>query len=313
MSFSVNADAMSQQAPSPVINAVAALEPLKTISRRWPTYISGIISILLLIGLGRELLRGGFSGLGHAMPANPLFYIIFILLYMVQPVSDYIIFKRLWGMPVAGIIPILRKLVANEILLGYSGEAYFYAWARAKLDMVAAPFAAIKDVSILSAVVGNVLTLLLLAMASPFAFEMLPTELVKPVIGSAVVVIAISLGILLFRGRLFSLERSQLRWVFGVHVLRTIAYTGLLALCWHMALPDVPLGIWMLLVTSRQLVSRLPLIPNKDIVFANLTLLLIGRDGALTQLVAVTVALTLVCHAIALAITWLPLFKRGKV
>ena len=121
--------------------------------------------------------------------------------------------------------------------------------------------------------------------------------------------LALSLAILLFRGRLFSLPASELRWVFLVHLVRTIAYTALLALCWHLALPLVPLALWMLLVTGRQLVARLPLVPNKDIVFANLAVFLVGNDAAVTRLVALTVALTLLCHVIVFALTWLPLRK----
>ncbi len=269
--------------------------------------------MLLLGGLFHALAGGGLSGLKTALPSSPFFYFTFALLYSVQPIADFIIFRKLWQMPLSGIVPILRKLVANEVLLGYSGEAYFYAWARTKLKMVTTPFAAIKDVSILSAVVGNIVTLLLLAIATPFAYQMLPADLVRPIIWSAVVIILMSLGIMAFRGRLFSLERHELIWVFGVHLLRTLIYTGLLSLCWHLALPAVPLSIWMILVTSRNLVSRLPLVPNKDIVFANLALLMVGSDGEVAKLIAITVALTLLCHGIILALTWLPNLKRTTI
>jgi hypothetical protein len=309
----MNGAALVDQPAAPDINPAAALEPLRAIGNRWPTYLSGIISILLLGGLFHALAGGGLSGLETALPSSPFFYFIFALLYGVQPVSDFIIFRKLWQMPLSGIIPILRKLVANEVVLGYSGEAYFYAWARTKLNMVTTPFAAIKDVSILSAVVGNIVTLLLLAIATPFAYQMLPTNLVRPIVWSAVVIMFMSLGIMAFRGRLFSLERRELIWVFGVHLLRTLVYTGLLSLCWHLALPAVPIGIWMLLVTSRNLVSRLPLVPNKDIVFANLALLMVGSNGEVAKLIAITVALTLLCHGIILALTWLPNLKRNAV
>lgn len=295
-------------APTPT-PPLAALKPLTPIRSRWPALVSGLLSLALLAGLIRELLGGGLAALHEALPTNPLFYLVFLAIYAVQPLSDLVIFRRLWGLPLSGIVPILRKLVANEILLGYSGEAYFYAWARTRLNMVAAPFAAIKDVSILSAVVGNIFTLALLAIATPFAYSLLPAEHIRPILGSVGVMLALSLAILLFRGRLFSLPASELRWVFLVHLVRTIAYTGLLALCWHLALPLVPLALWMLLVTGRQLVARLPLVPNKDIVFANLAVFLVGNDAAVTRLVALTVALTLLCHVIVFALTWLPLRK----
>lgn len=295
-------------APTPTPH-LAALEPLTPIRSRWPALLSGLLSLALLAGLMRELLGGGLAALHEALPTNPLFYLVFLAIYAVQPLSDLVIFRRLWGLPLSGIVPILRKLVANEILLGYSGEAYFYAWARTRLNMVAAPFAAIKDVSILSAVVGNIFTLAMLAVATPFAYSLLPAEHIRPILGSVGIMLALSLAILLFRGRLFSLPASELRWVFLVHLVRTIAYTGLLALCWHLALPLVPLALWMLLVTGRQLVARLPLVPNKDIVFANLAVFLVGNDAAVTRLVALTVALTLLCHVIVFALTWLPLRK----
>lgn len=289
---------------------LASLEPVRVIRKRWPSWISGALSLLLLLVMMRELLNGGLSALRSAMPTDPFFYLIFLAIYLVQPISDFIIFRRVWGLPVFGIVPILRKLVANELLLGYSGEAYFYAWARARLNMVAAPFAAIKDVSILSAVVGNLVTLALLALAAPFASSVLPSDLIKPVIGSVAVILGLSLAILAFRGRLFSLPARQLRWIFGVHFVRTLSYSALLALCWHVALPEVPLTIWMLLVTGRQLVARLPLVPNKDIVFASLAVLLVGSDAEVTRLIAITVAMTLLCHGIVLAFTWLPMRER---
>jgi hypothetical protein len=305
--------ALAEKSAAPVINSVTALEPLRIIGRRWPKYLSGIISLLLLGGLAHELSGGGLTSLQTALPNNPLFYLVFTMLYSVQPVADFIIFRKLWQMPVSGIVPILRKLVANEVLLGYSGEAYFYAWARSKLNMATTPFAAIKDVSILSAVVGNVVTLVLLVLATPFAYQMLPANLVRPIIWSAVVIMVMSLGIMALRGRLFSLERRELIWVFGVHIMRTLIYTGLLSLCWHLALPTVPLAIWMILVTSRNLVARLPLVPNKDIVFANLALIMVGSDGDVARLIGVTVALTLLCHGVVLVLTWLPDFKRTIV
>ena len=289
-----------------------ALEPLIPARHRWPIIASGVISLLLLAGLVRELVQGGLGALHQSLPTNPLFYVVFAAIYAVQPLSDFVIFRRLWGLPAAGIAPILRKMVANEILLGYSGEAYFYAWARARLSMVAAPFAAIKDVSILSAVAGNVFTLGLLGLAAPFAYTLLPAEHIRPILGSAAIMLMLSLAILLFRGRLFSLPARDLRWVFLIHLARTFVYTALLALCWHLALPLVPLALWLLLVTGRQLVARLPLVPNKDILFANFALFFVGSDAAVMHLVALTVALTLLCHILVLVLTWVPFRKEAS-
>ena len=50
------------------------------------------------------------------------------------------------------------------------------------------------------------------------------------------------------------------------------------------------------------LVSRLPLVPNKDLLFANFALLLLGAGDALAGLVAFTAALTLVVHLVLLGL-----------
>jgi len=79
-----------------------------------------------------------------------------------------VIFRRLWRIPAEGAVALARKYVGNELLLGYIGEAYFYAWARQRAPLVGAPFGAIKDVAILSAMVGNAATIAIMAAAYPF-------------------------------------------------------------------------------------------------------------------------------------------------
>ena len=51
-------------------------------------------------------------------------------------------YRKLWGLPFSGIAALLRKMVSNELLLGYLGEVQFYAWARSRLNMATAPFGA---------------------------------------------------------------------------------------------------------------------------------------------------------------------------
>jgi hypothetical protein len=280
---------------------MSGLEPLDQMKRRWPILLSGALSILLMGGLLYRLLDAGLEGLETVLPRNPLFYLVFALSYLALPLADYLIFRRLWKLPPAGIVPLLKKRIANEVLLGYSGEAYFYAWARARLRIVAAPFAAIKDVSIVSAIAGNVVTLLMLALAFPVALELLPHHLVGPILGSAAITVSISLLILLFRSRLFSLSGPELRWIGMMHLGRLAASTLLVGLCWHLALPGVALAFWLLLSTAKMIVSRLPLVPNKDLMFANLAVLLVGQDGELARLMALTAALTLVIHLFLMA------------
>jgi hypothetical protein len=275
---------------------ITGLEPLERISGRWAWLASGLLSVLLFGGLLYQLFDAGLAGLETVLPRSPFFYLVFVLSYAALPLGDYLIFRRLWKLPLDGLVPLLKKRISNEVVLGYSGEAYFYAWARARLQMVTAPFAAIKDVSILSAIAGNVATLLMLGLAAPVAFQQVPDHHVTPILGSTAILVGFSLLILLFRTRLFSLPAADLGWIGLVHLGRLAITTLLVALCWHLALPMVALSFWLVLATARLVVSRLPLVPSKDLLFANLAVLLVGQDGELARLMALTTALTLLVH-----------------
>ncbi|KQS02889.1 hypothetical protein ASG11_00200 [Sphingomonas sp. Leaf357] len=289
--------------PIPLAPDIAGLEPLKQMRSRWPMIIGGLLTIAMVVGLGRELLGSGLAGLHRAVPTSPAFYIAFTLLYFSAPTGDWIIFRRLWGIPfVGGMIALIKKRIANEVVFGYSGEAYFYAWARSKARMVAAPFGAVKDVSILSAIAGNTITLALFAIVVPLGYQLLSAAgYLKEVIGSIVIVMCTSLPFLIFSKRVFSLARRTLWWIFSIHCLRLIAGSTFIAFAWHYALPTVPVGMWLFLAAARLLVSRLPLVPNKDLLFANFAILIIGQDQELSELVALTAAMQLLFHVVLIA------------
>ena len=295
------ADLRSGIAPDLVSADLAGLEPLKTFRSRWPAVIGGLLTAAMIVGLLRALLRSGLIGLERAVPTDPRFYLAFAALYMALPIGDFVIFRRLWGIPASGLVALIKKRIANEVVFGYSGEAYFYAWARARSNMVAAPFGAVKDVSILSAIAGNAITLAMIAVALPFGHALMKPAMLHTVAGSAAITFAISLPFVLFSKRVFSLPRGELWWIFAVHCVRLLAGSVLIALAWHYALPGVSIGMWLLLAAGRLLVSRLPLVPNKDLLFASFAILLVGQDQALTALIALTAAMTLLTHLVLFA------------
>lgn len=294
-----------QAAPAvpPADAAVAiGLEPLRAARSRWPALLGVALTVLMVAGLARELLGDGLAGLGRAAPDEPLFYLFFALSYLALPVADFLIFRRLWGIPASGLAATVNKRIANEVLFSYSGEAYFYAWARANARMVAAPFGAVKDVSILSALAGNAATLLMMAASVPLAGRLLDDGMETAALLSAAVLVATSLPFLLFRRRVFSLERPALLWIFRVHCLRLFAVTLFLALAWEAALPGASVAMWLLLSAGRLLVSRAPVVPNKDLIFANLAIMILGENDTLSELMAFTAALTLAAHVALLAL-----------
>jgi hypothetical protein len=282
---------------TPLSVSTLVLEPAPAVERRWTAWVGSIISLLIL-AVSLDQLRG--TDVAHILtlvPRSAGFWAVFAIAYLATPASEWVIYRRLWQIPAAGLAALMRKRVTNEILLGYLGEVYFYAWVRRTgLITRTAPFGAIKDVAILSALTGNVVTLAMLAVAAPF-FPLLQLGLAgKAMVGSLGVLAVSSLALLLLRRRLFTLPRPELVQIAGIHLARIGATIGLTALMWHLILPGVGLVWWLILATLRQLLSRLPLVPNKDLAFVGLAVFVVGRDGEVAAMVALLGSMILLTH-----------------
>ncbi|MBU6267717.1 MAG: hypothetical protein KGN34_09260 [Sphingomonadales bacterium] len=261
-------------------------------------WFSTAVSLALLVMVVLQFRDLEFGRIAAMVPRSLPFWAVFAAYYACEPLSEWWIYRRLWKLPFTGIAALLRKRVSNELLLGYLGEVQFYAWARSRLAMDTAPFGAIKDVTILSALTGNIATLAMLAAAWPLvASGQLGMES-RPVFLSLGVVLVTSFVILLFRQKLFSLPRRDLGFVTAMHFGRIFLLVGLAARMWHLVLPDVGYGLWLVLATLRMLVSRLPLIPNKDVVFAGLAVFLLGHDAQVGDLMAMMAGIMLAAHLI---------------
>jgi len=225
---------------------------------------------------------------------------VFVAFFMTGSLLDWVIFHRLWKIPFwSGLAALMRKQVSNELVLGYLGEAQFYAWARSRGNMIAAPFGAVKDVAILSALTGNGVTLIMLVLAWPLISSGQLGMPTRDVFLSLGVVLLTSCAILVFRKKLFSLDGRELWFITGVHLVRTVVFIVVSALLWHLVLNQVSLGLWLVLATLRMLVSRLPLLPNKDIVFAGIAVFLLGHDMEIAALMTLMAAIGLAGNVIA--------------
>lgn len=288
-------------------------EPLIRSGRNWTRWAGPVVSILILVVSLHQFRGLDARKLWSIMPAGVGFWAAFLLYYGAGPLSEWVIFRRLWNIPLEGFGALLRKLISNEILLGYLGEVYFYAWARRNAKITTAPFGALKDVTILSALVGNIITLVMVAFAIPI-FDGLDLGAGHwDIIGSVLFVLATSLAVMLVRKRLFTLPRSELWRVSAIHLIRIMATTVLAAAMWHMLLPTVDLSWWLLLGTLRQLVSRLPFLPNKDVVFAGMTAFLIGAGNDIASAMALMATLILAAHLlIGMLLGTIELLREGR-
>jgi hypothetical protein len=280
----------------------AGLRPIKAGGWKWTSLLTNAVTLLMVAALAKALLESGLSGLSAGTPGELNFYIFFALSYISLPFFDFVIFRKLWKIPFSGFSVMLKKRISNEVLFGYSGDAYFYAWASRNITSAKSAFAATKDVAILSSIAGNAITAISAVVAMNLQSKVISADLNRYLVYSLLFLFFTTIPFIVLRKKVFSVPSVDRFWIFGVHVLRTVSTSLFCALAWHSAMPAETIDTWLILVMARLLVSRLPLLPNKDLVFATFAVLLMGSDQTLPRLMAFSAALTLLTHAAVMAI-----------
>jgi hypothetical protein len=291
-------------------------KPLKAIFR-W-----GIPSALLVL-VGYALTRVGWAKILDARPASLGFYAILLLPFFVQPICDMLIYRYLLGVGRAlPLTALLRKRYMNTIMLDYSGEVFFFFWARKNLKVKDGLLLhAVKDSNVLSASAGLValwLMLLVLVLGGVVKVPMLQaTSWTVVLLGS----IPLVLGLALFAGgrRLTDLSRGAILTTFAIHLFRCILGLWLEYLIWWLsgALPTS--GDCLAYVALHLLVTRLPLIPNKNLIFVGVGMAAVGMMKASAPNVAAVLvlitAIDLIQDMVVVGLPWLlePVSFRRKL
>ena len=277
----------------------------------WQRVLGIVLSVLTVGFLVYQVGEIGWGKVWAVLPSTPWFYLLFALSYLSLPVADLIIFHRLWAIPYRNIRLFLRKRVLNEALLGYSGEAYLYLWARKRPHLRVPALAAVKDVNITSALAGNIMTLALMAALVPVIGGLtrgspVDVHLARQLTAGVVAATALSVGLLLFRGRVLSMPARDNVVTFCIHMGRLLFGVITLAAAWAVALPAIHWTVWLALSALRLIVSRLPLVPNKELLFATFGVLLAGSANVeIAALLAACAALNLAGHGIVMAYDWI--------
>jgi hypothetical protein len=268
----------------------------------WSLCLGGLVSAGLLAAIGLQLARTPRSTFAVLAGLSPAVVVSFALLYLAQPLADLAIYRRVWRLPVSALGALLRKTALNEAVLGYSGELYLYVWARRRAGLAYAPFAAIRDINILSSIMGFGVTLAVLALAMTAADNRDLARLLRPVQWPAVGVMALALLVLLFARRVFSLRPRDIVFVAAVHALRLLTYCGLTVATWALALPGVALDAWIVLLAATLLGARIPFLTNKALVVGNVMLLLLGPGSSFAVLLAAMAVATLCTHVAVIGV-----------
>ncbi|KTT68748.1 hypothetical protein [Sphingomonas endophytica] len=221
-----------------------------------------------------------------SLPVNPLFYVLFVIGFLILPASEIAVFRTIFGRPLPGGFPVyIRKRILNAALVGYSGEVYLFVWLRRVIGLPNKTIAiGLKDNAILSALASGMVTLaLLIAFAAAGDARRIAAWLDPgPALLIAGLMGIIFLAPLLFRVRsqLIAMPLRQTLQVMGIHSARIVATVVLQATQWAVVLPQEPWGVWLVFLTAQMVISRLPVIPNRDLLFLSAALEMSGTvDG----------------------------------
>jgi len=238
-------------------------ESLRTWAARM--FVAGMLAYL-----SWQVIHLGWAEVWAARPRSPAFYLILAASYLTLPLADTAIYSRLWKIGFWRSCPIfLRKRIYNAAFIAYSGEIVLMAWARGRVALPARTLAhMIKDSNILSAAVSTVATaalVLLLAVHFP-----LRSNQAGPWLWWAIATVAMA-GLIPFaaihRHKFMLLGTRTAAAVFAVHLLRFTLTQSLLVALWSVQLPQAGMGALLALLAVQMLISRLPVLPSRDLLF----------------------------------------------
>ncbi len=284
---------------------------------RWCLKALQALFILLVFYYLTEKVRAiGWNDVLAALPTSPLFYIFVVAMYFAYPLGEWLVYRRLWGDVARKRFDVfVRMRIYNAAVMSYSGEAYLGIWAAKRVGGRKRDIAAkIKDSQILSALSSNSLTIVLLALL--FSSGKLGIFTGADPTYPTYVAIALGLSLFLiplvvwFRKQILSLEPGVTRYVFGVHFTRLIAVVSLQVGSWAVVLPNVPMEIWLVFLTGQYVLTRVPFLPNVDLMIAGLGLALLSfvdapaaalagifvASGAINQVLHLTLFAGLTLH-----------------
>jgi hypothetical protein len=232
------------------------------------------LTIALIVGIIiYQIADIGWREVLGALPQEPLFYIIFFILYFSLPVTEIFIYKQIWPLKKRHMFrTFLTKRVYNEEVVGYSGEFYLFMWARKFLDEGDRQILKnIRDNNILSAITSNLVAFSLIGILIFTGFINLDDLLgdvdwVYLAVG-AVIAIAFTALFIQFRKYIFDLPLKKALVIFGIYMTRFLIHHGLIVVQWAVVIPETPISVWLLFLTVVIVVNRIPLLPSRDLVF----------------------------------------------
>ncbi len=268
------------------------------------------IALALVLLIGRRLTELGWREMWSARPSSLLFYLLLVAQFFVQPSGDFFIYRNLWPgkNPPLGVI--LRKRFLNNVM-DYTGEVFFFFWAQRHVKLATATLAhSIKDSNILSAGAGLAMVWLMAPLLLVTGGLQLPKEWAGQawlyVLLGSVPLLLCALLVLAHR-KVTVLSRRQIAATFTIHFFRALLMLVVEFFLWTVsgALPTAVACLQF--VALRLVVTRLPLIPNKDLIFVGAGIAAAGfTNVSVTPVATVLVILAAVDLVLGVLVAGIP-------
>ncbi len=272
--------------------------------------LHGVLTAGTIAFVAQHLWRMGPGTVLTALPRQPAFYLIFVATYLLVPVSEFLSYRRL--LPRAPpFVDLLRKRAFNDVLFDYSGEAYLLMRARAWRDNLPLRDVtlAVKDVTLISGLVSNSTTLLLLlgmvAVERGDVSTRFGAGFGVAAAGGIAFVAALVIAVIAFRKRVITVDSAEFNILLAIHAARIVGTVGFQIVQWSLVLPNVGPIVWLEVMAVWMLVTRIPFVPNRDLLLVgiglSLSALLAAPQASVAGLFLAAAALPLLTHLIVLA------------
>ena len=285
--------------------------------------LAALVTIIVITLIFLRLQTIGWSNLIKLLPDKPLFYILLCISYFSLPLSELLIYRICWSGGYADLFPVLlRKRVLNEGFVGYSGEAYLVHWVHDNHGLpLKQVWTTVKDNNLVSAAVSSTVTLLLLIwfFSSPQSALIMGGAVQLPIGPLILFVISLLLMVLVFRFRkhFITMDTGTILKILPIHIVRLCFIELLQISMWMLILPMVTFSTWLTFVAAQMLITRIPLLPNKDLVLLGIGVTLskvvnIQESSVAAMLLASTVIVMLL-HLLVLTGTGIYQYLCGQV
>lgn len=237
-----------------------------------------IFLLAMIAWLLSQLTHIGWLKVWKSLPTNPLFYILFLSIYLSLPITDMIIYRLRWVFNVKKYLHIfILKKVYNVDVMGYSGELFFYFWAKKNLDLEDSEIMkTVKDNNIISSIASTLIAFILL---STFLF----TKQIRimdwfkhqntVLIYGGIIFLAILVALAIrFRRVVISMPMKTAGIIFLIQCARLLIGQTLQVTQWYLILPRVPFYVWFTFVSIQIVMTRIPFLPNRDLIFLGTTI-----------------------------------------